>query len=445
MNKILTLICFVIITGSTKSFAQASWMPMGGGLGASTEEVKAIYIDPNGEIYVGGTFTGAISYAARWNGTAWSAIGSGLDGAVYAIAADSTGIIFGGAFNNAGGSAAAKIARWNGNAWNALGNGFNDIVKSIFVSSNGSLYAGGDFSASASTNINHIAKFVNGNWTVLGTGISSNVNAIMEYPSNNGTMYAGTDNTGGAAPVMKYDGTNSWTAVGTLTGGRCLALAVFSNWLYAGGDFSQPIRSGARTNDGSTWSSMNTNFSTQQVINTLYSASDALYVGGNFTGVGIGTPNYIARVPLPQNPLLAFNVSSSQLANGAVKAIGKSAGYVIAGGQFTTPTTVTNNISITSTTINVDEVADIVVNKNFYPNPVHEHATLTLNTSEPVKNPDLKVYDVQSKLVQSSANYNSHNNDLIIEIDLTKVPAGHYYYVLTSDGKAISSDIFMVE
>ena len=44
------------------------------------------------------------NYIAKWNGSAWSALGSGMNGAVYALAVDGAGNLYaGGEFTTAGG------------------------------------------------------------------------------------------------------------------------------------------------------------------------------------------------------------------------------------------------------------------------------------------------------------------------------------------------------
>ena len=58
-------------------------------------------------------------------------VGLGLgDGqrSVYALAVSGTDLYAGGCFTTAGGSAANYIAKWNGSAWSALGSGMNNCV-----------------------------------------------------------------------------------------------------------------------------------------------------------------------------------------------------------------------------------------------------------------------------------------------------------------------------
>ena len=71
------------------------------------------------DLYVGGYKLGAVSdtgddYIARWDGTAWHALGDGVNFIVEAISAAGTDIYIGGLFTDAGGNACADyIARWD--------------------------------------------------------------------------------------------------------------------------------------------------------------------------------------------------------------------------------------------------------------------------------------------------------------------------------------------
>ena len=70
-----------------------------------------------------------------------------MNDAVYALAWDGTNLYAGGYFTTAGGAGANRIAKWNGSSWSALGTGMNDTVRALTcVGTN--LYAGGTFSTS---------------------------------------------------------------------------------------------------------------------------------------------------------------------------------------------------------------------------------------------------------------------------------------------------------
>jgi hypothetical protein len=70
------------------------------------------------ELYAGGGFTTAggvgVNYIAKWNGTSWSALGSGMNVAPLALAVIGTDLYAGGNFTTAGGKPSGSIARWSG-------------------------------------------------------------------------------------------------------------------------------------------------------------------------------------------------------------------------------------------------------------------------------------------------------------------------------------------
>jgi hypothetical protein len=63
---------------------------------------------------------------------------------VFALAVSGTDLFAGGAFTTAGGSAANRIAKWDGSAWMTLGSGLNNTVNTLAISGT-NLFAGGLF------------------------------------------------------------------------------------------------------------------------------------------------------------------------------------------------------------------------------------------------------------------------------------------------------------
>src|SRR6185503_7104233 len=104
----------------------------------------------------------------------WNALGSGLNGLVYAIAVDGTDIYVGGQFTDAGGNANAdRIAKWNGTSWSALGSGLNGVVYSIAVRGT-DIYVGGDFTdVGGDSNIDYVAQWNGSTWSSLGNGLNN--------------------------------------------------------------------------------------------------------------------------------------------------------------------------------------------------------------------------------------------------------------------------------
>jgi len=130
------------------------------------------------------------SRIAKWDGTAWSALGTGMDDGVYALAIDSAGNLYaGGYFTTAGGVSANRIAKWDGTAWSALGTGMNNYVNSLACDSAGNLYAGGWFTTAGGVSANRIAKWDGTAWSALGTGMNNYVSALAFDSAGN--LYAG--------------------------------------------------------------------------------------------------------------------------------------------------------------------------------------------------------------------------------------------------------------
>jgi|GEM_PF-5414703 len=92
------------------------WSALGSGMNVSFVWSLTVY---NGNLIAGGYFTTAggtsANRIASWDGTGWSALGSGMGGTnpyVYALTVYNGNLIAGGPFTSAGGKAAAAIAQW---------------------------------------------------------------------------------------------------------------------------------------------------------------------------------------------------------------------------------------------------------------------------------------------------------------------------------------------
>jgi len=305
--------------------------------------VHAIVKDASNNIYIGGYFKIIAGVAAKniakWDGTAWSALGNGVTGDVYSIALDKSGNVYaGGMFFSAGSVPAYYIAKWDGTAWSALGSGMNSFVHTLAIDENDNVYAGGIFTtAGGVTNTKYIAKWNGTEWSALGTGMSGAVGSIAI--DGNGIVYAGgyfltASGVTNTKYIAKWDGT-VWSALGTGMASFVRTLAIDqSNNVYAGGDFTA---AGAVTVnriakwDGTEWSALDTG-----VDNTVHSlsidGSGNVYVGGNFTSAGGITVNKIAK----WNGT-AWSAMSTGMNDGPVSTIAiVGSGSVYAGGWFTT-------------------------------------------------------------------------------------------------------------
>jgi len=143
---------------------------------------------------VGGTFTTAGGLAAtniaKGDGSRWSSLGSGLNGAVYALAVFGSNLYVGGLFTTAGGLAATNIARWDGGGWSALGSGVNGIPGTVrsFAMSGGDVYVGGQFTTAGGSLASYIAKWDGSAGAPLGSGLDDYVYALAMSGSD---LYVG--------------------------------------------------------------------------------------------------------------------------------------------------------------------------------------------------------------------------------------------------------------
>jgi hypothetical protein len=145
-----------------------AWSPLGSGLFNDLGppwncpgDVYALAWD-GANLYAGGSFVYAgglpAGNIAKWDGSDWCALGSGMDAPVYALAWDGTNLYAAGEFTNAGGVAVSRIAKWDGSTWSALGSGTNDCVNALaWIGAN--LYAGGNFSAAGGLASGYIARW----------------------------------------------------------------------------------------------------------------------------------------------------------------------------------------------------------------------------------------------------------------------------------------------
>jgi hypothetical protein len=190
-----------------------SWSAVGTGVSGFQPFVSALTVFDDGTgpaLYAGGGFTGAggvsARQVARWDGTSWSALGSGLssglydgDPFVYALAAfdDGSGpaLFAGGNFTTAGGSPASRIAKWDGEHWSPLGAGMSNTVSGLTVYDDGTgpaLYVGGGFALVSGESPYYIAKWDAKSWSSLGTGMNSAVGAMVVFDDGIGpALFAG--------------------------------------------------------------------------------------------------------------------------------------------------------------------------------------------------------------------------------------------------------------
>ncbi len=324
-----------------------TWSAVSGSINTGSNVLSLGADNVNNVLYVGGTFTkvgtgGGLSATnvAKWNGSSWSALGSGCDNSVYALCMYNGNLYAGGWFATAGGVTVNYVAMWNGAVWSALSVGTGMYVYSL-CEFNGELYVGGAFSSAGSgvSNTRGIAKW-NGStstWSAVANGYpgGTTVNTMYVYGGElyigvfNGSTYSLDKWNGSALSTVKtvnnsimaftdngttlYEG--GWffspdpnyvaqgltvAAVGSpgMNDG-VRGMAYYSGSVYAGGRFT--TSGGITTNyvaawNGSAWSAVDNGMNAQ--VYALAVCNGVLYAGGYFTSAGSGAAKYLARITI---------------------------------------------------------------------------------------------------------------------------------------------------
>src|SRR5262249_11352457 len=147
------LLAVINAWGECPGTCQPEWQPTFGTQPATDFSTLALAVFDDGSgtgpmLYAGGSFTSAgaevAGHVAKWNGISWSAVGGGINGDVNCLAVfdDGSGsgpaLYAGGLFNSAGEIAASNIAKWDGRQWSALGSGVSSVVNALAVFDDGS-------------------------------------------------------------------------------------------------------------------------------------------------------------------------------------------------------------------------------------------------------------------------------------------------------------------
>ena len=347
----------------------SSWSTLGGDLSSLVDTlaegresniiINDLAVDSQDQLYAGGYFYLSqadkyVGYVARWDGTAWTLLGSGMNQTVYDLAVDRHDNLYaGGEFTSAGGVAASRIAMWDGVSWNALGSGLGGeapTVADLEADQSGKLFVTGQFETAGGKPIHLVAMWDGSSWTDLAIGKSSSglegeAPTIFDLSvSRSGELYAGASFTtidGVAANnIARWNG-SSWNALSTKDGNgvneSVSAISVNKDGqVFVGGNFTKagglPANHIARWDGSSwfTWGEVN-EYGMNNIISALaVDPNGILYAGGYFTSAGIVPAIHIARWDGKGWNQLADGV------NAAVHALaldGKAGLY--AGGDFT--------------------------------------------------------------------------------------------------------------
>lgn len=297
--------------------------------------------DFDGNLYVAGAFSqiGGVSAnrIARWNGTTWVPLGSGMNHNVYGMITwdDGAGLALyaAGAFTESGGVTTNRIGKWNGTHWTPLGEGINPelsypnsdtcwaIGMCAFNDGSGpALFVGGKFTRVGNIDAFNFAKWDGKEWSAIPESqFDDDVYDMIVWNDGSGpALYIGgrftTANGQTCNRIVKWDG-HTWTPLGSgLSGGRgpagdCIVIdmAIWDDGtgeaLYVAGTFSEAgglsVNGLAKWN-GTAWSTVGNGLGTKsgyalELYDDGLGGGSALFVGGDFT-ISDGAPaNRLAK------------------------------------------------------------------------------------------------------------------------------------------------------
>jgi trimeric autotransporter adhesin len=327
-----------------------NWTPLGAGItgipsGMSETRVSTLAAMPNGDLIAGGIFTTAGSISAkniaRWDGTTWAPLGSGVGGNVTPASVNSLALMptgelaVGGNFSLAGNASTSNIAKWNGAVWSRLGlaTGTNGAVNSLVVTSSGTLVAGGEFTMVGNVAANRIAVLDGSFWGAMGSGLNATVKSLAVLP--NGNIVAGGDFTSAgdvAASRIAVWSSESWSPLGRGLDLSVNCLAVMPNGhLVAGGAFFNRIASW----NGSAWIQLGKGLGGGNVESLAVMANGELIAAGYIYSRDIGDVRSIASWDGASWAALGYGIRSSRTIPGTVYALKTLlSGEVIVAGEF---------------------------------------------------------------------------------------------------------------
>lgn len=315
---------------------QWQWSAPGGRLNNSVLALTTFDDGSGTALYAGGLFTAAVNDTgsvalnsiAKWNvaTSSWSSLGSGLNGAVYALATFNGKLYAAGTFTTAGGVAAKYIASWNGSTWSKVGSGMDDTVRALTTFDDDgagphplALYAGGYFTKADGKAAKYVASWNGSAWSKLGNGTSDAVFALATFNDGSGTklyvggMFASAGGVAGTSRIARWNGSTWSKLAANGMNNTVMSLATYDEdgagpggpALYAGGYFTAangvPNTSYIARWNGAAWSALQDGDSQMlpgtpgtTVVHAVATFDDgggpALHVGGFFA---VSFPNLI--------------------------------------------------------------------------------------------------------------------------------------------------------
>ncbi|HPF89148.1 MAG TPA: T9SS type A sorting domain-containing protein [Flavobacteriales bacterium] len=411
------------------------WAPLGGGTNGTVEVALPLF---NNDLLVVGSFTDAgdvaCQGAARWNGTAYTAMGQLPEGVVHCAVEHGGELYIGGSFNNG----QTDLLRWTGDAWvgeAVFASKWAEVT--ALLSHEGQLYAAGGESGFAGVDYG-VKVLQEGNWLPLPGVLNGPIHAL-EFHEN--YLVAGGAFTGAFLStqneimhVARYMDIG-WVQIADGLDGDVHDLMVHGNALFATGDMVSMIGTSfglaSIENDLAEWTQLMPNITNYISVSPVDAPSvarrmvvhqDRIFIAGDihsYTGLTYGR-GVVAYNGAPDDvePFCDFLGPANDIAlvNGNQLVVGGASEFF-------------HNIISTelATSIGPDSGT---LELRFFPNPTVDRVSITLPTSMgPAKS--VRVTDASGRLVGADTRPATG----LIELDVRALAAGSYQVEVNDDSR----------
>lgn len=351
----------------------------------------------NGNILAGTAYGGV--YISTDNGFNWTVSNSGMSSTAITCFAKGASNIY------AGTQAGVFLSSNNGNSWVQVNTGLTSTqIKSLAVHSNGTVFAGTDGAG--------IFRLQNsgGSWTRIVSGLTT-LEVYSLAISSEGIIFAGT---WGGGVFRSTDNGDSWTAVNTnLNNPLVWSLMIYNNQIFAG-TFGGGIYKS--TNNGDDWSEVNQGLTNLIVYCFAQNSAGDIFAGTDGGGVYRTTDEgnhwFQDTIGLTDTRIWSLIV--------------KPNGFIYAGSYG-------NGVfkSVTSTPVeNVSNKSQIYLEQNF-PNPFNQMTKISFRLPDAYMSAKIEISDIMGNIKKIFL----VSNDDGLEVDLSGLENGIYFYTLVCDGK----------
>lgn len=234
-------------SGKITKWNGAQWLSVDSVL--SSYGYKVLSLQYKNDLYIGGDFVnipannGNAKSIVRYNGSTTDNMQGGVDygmNEVRAMAVWNGDLYVAGGFYKAGSISCGNIAKWNGTQWSTVGSGVNGSIMSMVIDTNtNSLYVAGLFDSAGTVPVHSVAKWDGTNWSAVGIppqwyyGFS----AIGLFKNEIYVAGAALNNSPYDSLLIKWDGTK-WSVLPGIVGGGIYAMQVYKGNFYIGGIFN---------------------------------------------------------------------------------------------------------------------------------------------------------------------------------------------------------------